>query len=142
MDALMEKYKALVCEGMDLINERNFEAINRVYAPNYVRHDPDNPRVRSREEYSQYVQGLCVVFPDLEFTVDDVIAEGDKVTYRFHNQGTHLAAWRSLPPTSKHVLITGSAFTRIVDGQIAEEWCNTDIFGLAQQLGLVPNFRG
>ncbi len=138
----LEEQKAIAQAAMDLINERNFDAIDRLYAPDYIRHDPDNPRVSTRETYKQYIMTLAVVFPDLKFTVDDLIAESDKVMTRFHNQGTHEAPWRHLPPTGKHVLITGSALSHIVNGQIVEDWFNTDIFGLAQQLGLVPNFRG
>jgi steroid delta-isomerase-like uncharacterized protein len=138
----LEEHKALAKAAMDLINERNFDAMDQLYAPNYVRHDPDNPRVNTRETYKQYIMTLCVVFPDLEFSVDDLVAEGDKVMTRFHNQGTHKAPWRNFPASNKHVLITGSALSLIKDGQIVEDWFNTDIFGLAQQVGLVPNFRG
>lgn len=134
-----EENKAIGHSSMDLITEKNFAAIDQIYAPTYVRHDPDSPQVRSREDYRQYLAGLCTIFPDLHFTVEDLIAEGDQVVCRFSVRGTHSKPWRGLPATGKEVTITGINISRIVDGQIVEDWFNTDIFGLALQLGAIPS---
>jgi steroid delta-isomerase-like uncharacterized protein len=135
---LTEENKALVRRCMDLINQKDVGAIDQLYAPTYVRHDPDSPWVHSREDYRQYLTKLCTIFPDLHFTVEDLIAEGEKVVCRFWDTGTHSDSWRGLPATGKQVRVTGVSISRIVQGQVVEDWFNTDIFSIAQQLGLIP----
>lgn len=135
----IEKNKALARRCLEAITEKDFASLDQMYAPTYVRHDPDSPQVCSREDYRKYLAGLCTVFPDLHFTVEDVIAEGDKVTCRFSIRGTHSHPWRGLPATGKQVTITGVNISRIAENQVVEDWFNTDIFGLAQQLGAIPS---
>jgi steroid delta-isomerase-like uncharacterized protein len=135
----IEENKALARRGLELITEKDFAAVNELYTPDYVRHDPDNPQVRNLEVYKRYLMGLCTVFPDLHFTVEDLIAEGDQVVCRFSIRGTHAKPWRGLPATGKQVMITGINISRMVGNKIAEDWFNTDIFGLAQQLGVIPS---
>lgn len=134
-----EENKTLVCRCMDAISEKNFDAIDQMYDSAYIRHDPDSPQVRSREEYRRYLIGLCTVFPDLHFTVDDLISEKDQVVCRFSIRGTHASPWRGLPATGKEVRITGINISRIVENKVIEDWFNTDIFGLALQLGAIPS---
>lgn len=135
----LEENKAIASSCMNLITEKNFAIIDQLYAPTYVRHDPDSPQVRSREDYQHYLAGLCTIFPDLHFTVEDLIAEGDQVVCRFSIRGTHSQPWRGLPATGKQVTITGINISRIAEGKVAEDWFNTDIFGLALQLGAIPS---
>lgn len=134
-----EENKALVRRCMDLINQKNFAAINQMYASTYVRHDPNSPWVCNREDYKEDLNILTTVFPDLRFTVEDLVAEGNKVVCRFSIFGTHGTPWRGLPATGKQVMVTGVSISRIVEGQVIEDWFNTDIFGIAQQLGLIPS---
>jgi steroid delta-isomerase-like uncharacterized protein len=134
----IEADKALVRRCLDAITEKDFSIIDQAYASTYERHDPDSPQVHSREDYRQYLGGLCTVFPDLHFTVEDVMAEGEKVTCRFSIRGTHSTPWRGLPATGKQVMVTGINISRIVEGKVVEDWFNTDIFSLAMQLGAIP----
>jgi steroid delta-isomerase-like uncharacterized protein len=135
---LMEENKALIRRCMDLINQKNFIAIDQAYAPTYLRHDPNSPWVLNREDYKEDLTILTTVFPDLKFTVEDLISEGDKVVCRFSIFGTHATPWRGLPATGKQVMVTGMCISRIVEGKIVEDWFNTDIFSIAQQLGIIP----
>ncbi|GHO48006.1 ester cyclase [Ktedonospora formicarum] len=135
----LEENKALASSSLSLITEKNFAAIDQIYASSYVRHDPDSPQVTNLESYRKYLAGLCTVFPDLHFTVEDVIAEGDQAVCRFRIRGTHAQPWRGLPATGKQVEITGINISRIAEGKIVEDWFNTDIFGLAMQLGAIPS---
>jgi steroid delta-isomerase-like uncharacterized protein len=134
-----EEKKALVRRSIDLINQKDFAAVDQMYASSYVRHDPNAPQVCSREDYKQYVTLLCNIFPDLHFTIEDLIAaEDDKVVFRFKTRGTHSSPWRGLPATGKQVGSTGIAISRVVDGKIAEDWFINDVAGLAQQIGGIP----
>ncbi len=134
-----EKNKALVRSCMDLINQKNVAAIEQLYAPTYVRHDPNSTWVVNRENYKEDVNILTTVFPDLHFTVEDLVAEGEKVVCRFRIFGTQGNPWRGLPATGKQVEVTGMCISRIVEGKVVEDWFNTDIFSIAQQLGLIPS---
>jgi predicted ester cyclase len=77
-------------------------------------------------------------FPDLRVTIEDMIAEGDKVVIRFTTHGTQQGALGSIPPTGKQVAVPTIEITRIADGKIVEDWGLDDRLGMLQQLGLVP----
>ena len=134
-----EENKANVHRFTDGLNQKNVAVIDELCTPDYVNHDPANPQVRSREDYKQWFTGLSAAFPDLHFTIDDILAEGDKVAYRFTLRATHSGSWRGAAPTGKSITVTGTAIARIRDGKFAEEWVNTDALGLVQQLGLIPS---
>jgi len=134
----LEEKKTIARRCLEAISEKDFSVIDQLYDPGYVRHDPDSPQVRNREEYRKYLQGLCTVFPDLHFTVDDVFAENDQVVCRFSITGTHAYPWRGLPATGKSVALTGINISKITENKVVEDWFNTDIFSLALQLGLIP----
>ena len=76
--------------------------------------------------------------PDLPHTIDDVIADGDRVAASLTARGTHEEAFQNLPPTGKSIIFTGMRFYRMAGGKIAEEWANLDQLGLMQQLGAIP----
>ena len=85
----------------------------------------------------QTVQGYRASFPDLRLTVDEQIAEGDRVCTRWTARGTHEGDFFGVAPTHKQATVTGVTIERIHDGKIAESRTNWDALGLMQQLGLV-----
>ena len=134
-----EENKANVRRFTDGFNQKNVAVIDELCTPDYVNHDPANPQVRSREDYKQWFTELSAAFPDLHFTIDDILAEGDKVAYRFTLRATHSGSWRGAAPTGKSTTVTGIAIARLRDGKSAELWTITDALGLVQQLGLIPS---
>ncbi len=134
-----EQNKALVRSFFDAINRGNFAVIDELYAPTYVRHDPANPQVRRREDYRQWFTGFSTAFPDLQFTIEDLIAERDKVVCRYTFRGTHKGQYRGIPATGKKVVLTGFAISHFVESQVVEDWHNADALGLLQQLGVIPS---
>jgi steroid delta-isomerase-like uncharacterized protein len=76
-------------------------------------------------------------FPDWKVTVDDIIAEGDKVVARATGQGTHLGDYMGIPPTGKRIKVSWIAIYRVADGKLAEHWQHIDELGLRQQLGAI-----
>jgi steroid delta-isomerase-like uncharacterized protein len=86
----------------------------------------------------QTVTMFLSAFPDLHWTIEDAVAEGNKVVLRLTARGTHRGAFQGIPPTGKQVTVTGIIISRLADGKIAEEWANRDVLGLLQQLGVVP----
>jgi predicted ester cyclase len=77
-------------------------------------------------------------FPDLHFTIDEQLAEGDKVVTRWTVRGTHKGELLGILPTSKSSTVTGITVDQIVNGKIAETWGIFDQFGMMQQLGVIP----
>jgi predicted ester cyclase len=77
-------------------------------------------------------------FPDVTSTVEDLIAEGDKVVARWRSRATHQGTYMSIPPTGKEVEFTGISVYRIEAGKIAEEWTVEDELGLMRQIGAFP----
>jgi predicted ester cyclase len=81
---------------------------------------------------------FLAAFPDLHATTDDVIAEREKVVWRFTSTATHNGPFMGIPPTGKRGIVTGIVIFRLENSQIVEGWVNLDTLGLLQQLGVVP----
>jgi steroid delta-isomerase-like uncharacterized protein len=122
----------------EAFNRGNLDVADEVYAPEFVSHESAGPVGRSPEYIKQFVGMYRSAFPDGHTTVEDSIAEGDKVAYRWTFRGTHLGELMGIPPTEKQVTITGITVDRISGGKIEEEWNNFDQLGTLQQLGAVP----
>jgi steroid delta-isomerase-like uncharacterized protein len=82
---------------------------------------------------------MLAAFPDFAVTVEDAVAEGDKVALRVTIRGTHQGALMGTPPTGKPIAISGMSLWRIADGKIVERWESADMLGLMQQLGVIPS---
>ncbi len=115
--------------------------VDELYAPDFVYHLPNLPfpgGIRSREDYKQFCTGFLAAFPDLEWTIEDIIAEGEEVVVRYTFHGTHQGEWRGVPATGKAVTFTGTITYRIVDGKVVEVWDSPDQLSMLRQLGLIP----
>jgi steroid delta-isomerase-like uncharacterized protein len=140
VDASAEENKAVVLRQEEEIFTRgNLDAAEEIYAPGYVGHDPSNPEdVMGPEAAKQAAADYRRAFPDLRVTVEDLIAEGDKVVARLRFSGTHLGELEGIAPTGRRVDCTGIVVSRIEGGKIAEDWANFDDLGLMRQLGAIP----
>lgn len=81
---------------------------------------------------------MRAAFPDARFTIEDMIAEDDKLADRYTISGTHQQPFLGIPATGKRIHLTGITIVRIADGKITERWAVTDQLGLLQQLGALP----
>jgi steroid delta-isomerase-like uncharacterized protein len=134
-----EENKALVRRVFEeLLNKKNLAAVDESYAAGYVYHGPGGQDTKGPEAFKQLIGGLHTAFPDFHDTIEDQIAEGDKVVTRFIDRGTHQGEFQGIAPTGKRFTMTGLLITRIQDGKIAEEWEELDLLGLMQQLGAIP----
>ncbi len=86
----------------------------------------------------QYIVLFHAAFPDAHITLEDTIAEEDKVASRWILRGTHQGELRGVPPTGKQVTVTEIGINRIAGGKFEESWVNFDVLGLLQQLGVIP----
>ena len=112
--------------------------VDEFVAPNYVRHDPNTPEVRGAEAEKQLITMVLAAFPDIHFTIENLVAGGDTVAGRYTLRGTHNGEWLGIPPTHKAVTLTVMEIYRIADGKIAEQWVILDALGMLQQLGVIP----
>ena len=90
------------------------------------------------EGKKMHVQVYRDAFPDIFFTIDQQIAEGDTVVTRWTAQGTHKGELAGIPPTGKVTTVSGVSVDQVVDGKIISYWGISDKFGLLQQLGVIP----
>ena len=117
----------------------NLDAAEEIYAPNFVAHEPTSGESRGVEGAKQFAANYRQAFPDLECTIEEQVAEGDKVVSRWRARGTHEGETEDLgPPTGNRVEITGISMSTIAEGKIVEDWTNFDAMGMMQQLGMVP----
>ena len=133
---MLEENKAVIRRfGEEVWNRGDMAAVDELVAPDFVGYGPGKRVTRGREDLKQVVTHMRTAFPDLHFTVEDEIAEGDKVVTRWTGVGKHQGEWRGIAPTGKYVTFTGLAIRRIARGKIVERWVNTDVQGLIAQLG-------
>jgi predicted ester cyclase len=113
------------------------QTIDEVFDPDVKQHSPfEATGVQTLKE--MVFERLYRAFPDLHITVEDVIAEGDKLVERDTVTGTHQGEYMGLPPTGKSVAYSEIFIMRFVNGRIAEMWGVVDIFSLMKQLGMIP----
>ncbi len=134
-----EESKALVRREYEQgVNKKDFDVRDGALASNYLGHFPGVPPIQGIEAFRQFTSGFFTAFPDLQTTIEDLIAEGDKVAVRQTWRGTHTGNFLGIPPTGKQVVFTSTEFYRVAGGKLAEEWVELDMLGLRQQLGAIP----
>ncbi len=112
-------------------------AMPAFFAHEYTSHRPGGDM--SLEAFVQYQITRLPAFPDLSCTVEDIIAEGQKVMVRFIVRGTHLGTFRGIPATGKKIEMGGMSLERCAAGKMAEGWHYSDTLGMLQQLGMIPS---
>jgi steroid delta-isomerase-like uncharacterized protein len=119
-------------------NEGQAAVFGEVFAPDYVDHNPAPGQTPDREGFRQLAAAFRAALPDMHSTVDDLVAEGDQVAWRYTLRATHLGPLLGIPATGKHVTLTGISIDRFAGGQIVERWSQLDTLGLMRQLGVIP----
>lgn len=114
-------------------------ATDALLSPDFSLHVPLPVSGPGIEAINAVILSCRAAFGGLHVTVEDMIAEGDKVTCRFTARGVHTGEFMGVPPTGKAITMTGIEIFRIENGKIAELWGEANLMGLAQQLGIVPS---
>jgi steroid delta-isomerase-like uncharacterized protein len=132
--------KALSRHAIEEIwNKKRMEAIDELVASDCVFHDPLFPApVQGIAAYKQFVQSYLRAFPDLHFTIEDQVAEGDSVVTRWTVTGTHRGDLAGIPASGRPVSVSGITCDRLKNGKFTEAWSSWNTLGLMQQLGVVP----
>ncbi len=119
-------------------NHRNLGIIDELAAPNYARYLSGQTAPLDREGAKQRIASFHQALPDLHLTIDDLLAEGDRVVFRITFTGTQQGHFMGMAPTGRGVTFSAIDITRLAGGKIVEHWGQMDVFGLLQQLGAVP----
>jgi steroid delta-isomerase-like uncharacterized protein len=130
---------ALIARAVEAFNTGDLAAVDRLFSPDFVDHDPARAGLPPGPAGIRLVWGMLrAAFPDLTVQVEDILVDGDKVVVRARAEGTHQGNFMGLPATGKQVAIDLIDINRIADGQIAERWGLADTLGLLQHLGALP----
>jgi steroid delta-isomerase-like uncharacterized protein len=119
----------------EILTKKNLAVVDELIATDFTEHAGGQPKRVGVEGFKAARMRRNAAFPDWKVTVDDIIAEGDKVVARATGQGTHLGEYMGIPPTGKLVKVSWIAIYRVADGKLAEHWQHIDELGLRQQLG-------
>ena len=133
---MSDEHKTLARRSWEIVNQHNPDLIDEMYAPDFVWHEPDQD-IHGSEEAKQFVSTFFDAFPDLNVTIEDKVAEGDKVVTRWTIRGTHQGELMRIAPTEKQIELQGITIHCIEGDKIAEGWERCDNLGMMQQLGVV-----
>jgi steroid delta-isomerase-like uncharacterized protein len=130
--ALMRRYYDEVWQ------QGNMAAADALVAPTIVDHMPLPGQAPGRAGHHQAVMMILSAFPDHQFSIEDLVAEEDRVVGRWTMRATHTGELMGIPVTGKPVTMSGIDIARFANGQIAEVWHIEDVLGMMQQLGVIP----
>jgi steroid delta-isomerase-like uncharacterized protein len=140
----VKESKALVRHLIKELNKGKAAAmatIDELYASEVVFHNSHGKDIRGLKNFKQYNSDFFSAVPDVHITIEDMIAEGDKIVTCWTMTGTHKGEMGGIPPTNKKLTLWIITVDRIAGGKFVEEWERYDTLGLMQQLGLVPKPR-
>jgi predicted ester cyclase len=131
----IEENKALARRWLEEIGNENLDVFDEVFAPDCVWHRFDFPSVEAAKEYTK---NFHAVFTDPVYTVEDTVAEKDKVAVRWTVRVTHSGEWAGAAPTGKQIEGSGITILRFDGGKVVELRDEQDNLGFLQQLGVIP----
>lgn len=134
----LEAMKDLVRRHEEVINEQDLSVLDRDLSPDFRDHSAPPGAPNGIEGARAWLSGLLGAFPDLRSSIEDVIAEGDRVVVRKRWRGTHRGAFQGIDPTNRTVEFEGIVVWRVEDGKLIERWASIDRLTLFQGLGVLP----
>ncbi len=134
-----DRNKAIVRRFIEEVqNNKKMEVFDELNAEDFVNLSAPPGMPSDREGGKMFLGGFLAAFPDSQVTVDDMIAEGDRVATKKTFTGTHTGDFMGIPPTENRVTLQYVDILRLRDGQIIEHWLNMDQLSFMQQLGVIP----
>ena len=120
-------------------NKRRLELVDEIISPSHALHDPNlSGSAVGPEAYKRQVTRFITAFPDLRFTVEDIVGEKEKLAVAWTISGTHKSEFMGIPATNKKVSVDGITINHIVNAKIMDSYVSWDAWGMMQQLGVVP----
>jgi steroid delta-isomerase-like uncharacterized protein len=142
-----EKERAMPVDNKSIVrrmyeevwNKRNLEVAKELISPSHAMQLIDLPDSGiGLEAYARNVVQYVRAFPDLKFTILDMVAENEKVVAFWNISGTHKGEFRGIAPTGKKVSVDGITINHVSDGKIIDSYVSLDLWSMMQQLGAIP----
>jgi steroid delta-isomerase-like uncharacterized protein len=130
-----EANKEIVRRYQEAYNTANYDALDEVVAADVLTPNMISTMPRGLEGAKLVHQKTVTGMPDYHTAIEDLIAEGDKVAARVRITGTHIGDFYGIPPTGKHIDLSGIYIVRIADGKIVEHWGEENGSEVLRQLG-------
>lgn len=122
----------------EVVNGGDYDVVDELFAADYVRYDPTlAEEKRGPEGFKETVETWRTAFPDIEMTIDAMVAEGDLIAFRSTETGTHEGEFMGIEPTGERIELTGNVMHRLEDGKLVETWASFDMLGLFDQIGAI-----
>jgi len=129
----LEKNKAVVRRAIEALNKQDLSSLDDLVAPNYFDHTDQQGLKQHKQSLAMFFKG----FPDCHWTIEDIIAEGNKVWARVTYTGTHTGEYLGFAPTWKKISYKSVTIKRVVDGRMVEGWTINDMLGFLKQIGAI-----
>jgi steroid delta-isomerase-like uncharacterized protein len=120
----------------DVFSRGNIDDLESLVTSEIVIHDTDK-ELRGLEQVRQGIINLRTAFPDLQYTIEELLTDGDKVVARCKGAGTHKGVFRNIPATGEKMSYRVIFIWRFANGKLAEHWSVSDVYGMLQQLGVI-----
>ena len=134
---MSEQNKALVRRVVEeLVNKGNFSLLDELVDSDYTYYEPTVGEIQGRDGYRSLVSMYRSAFPDVTLTINEQIAEGDKVVTHWTARGTHQGELMGVPATGKQVTVQGVVISRIENGKLIQDFETYDVHGMMRQLGV------
>jgi steroid delta-isomerase-like uncharacterized protein len=135
-----EANKLTMHRFVEFINTASQKLAEELISPNAIFHVPGRPEpMRGPAGYLAIIEMMRGGFPDIQWTLEEMVAEGDKVAARFIMRGTHQGTFFGVGPSGKKIAVQAMNFYRLSDGKFVEERGQPDMLGLLQQIGAAPS---
>lgn len=121
----------------EVVNQGRLEVLDEICQPDHVEHNPLPGQAQGVEGLKQRASMVRAAF-DPRFTLEHVLADGDKVAVMWTNRGTNTTEWMGMPPTGKSFAVQGVDIHLLRDGRLAEHWDVVDVYGMLVQVGAIP----
>lgn len=121
----------------EVVNQGRLEVLDEICQPDHVEHNPFPDQLQGVEGLKQRASMVRAAF-NPTFTLEHVIADGDKVAVMWTNRGTDSAGWMGMPPSGKSFAVQGVDIHLFRDGRLAEHWDVVDVYGMLVQTGAIP----
>lgn len=120
------------------VNTGDLDAFDELVAPDSVDHDPAPGQGPGPEGYKNFFGAMRTAFPDLNVTVETLVADDDQVAFAYTLTGTHQGPFQGHEPTGKSITVRGMQISRFADGKLVERWGSSDELSIFSQLGIAP----
>ena len=130
--------KEILHKAIKEYNNGNSSSLFDIIDTNHIYHTSGNVALKGLDEYKKIDNAVSTTFPDQQYTIEDIIAEGDMLVWRQTMHATFKGKFKNIAPTGKKVTLSAICIHRFANGKIVETWVGRDMLSMLQQMGAMP----